>query len=144
MSNSQTIKIGVIGVGYLGEFHVQQLQKIPNISLIGLSDINSVRGISISTKYNIQYYKNADDLIKECDGVIIATPTNSHYEIAKNILKKGKHVFIEKPVTSTIEQVNKLIKLADINNRLIQVGHIERFNPAFLLLKENDCFYTIR
>ena len=136
MSNSQTIKIGVIGVGYLGEFHIQQLQIIDNIYLIGLSDINSDRGTSISTEYNVQHYKNPNDLIEKCDGIIIATPTNSHYEIAKNILEKGKHVFIEKPITSTIEQVNELIELANINNGLIQVGHIERFNPAFLLLKE--------
>ena len=134
MSNSQTIKIGVLGVGYLGEFHVQQLQLTPNVNLIGLYDINAERGSAISKKYDVEFYQQVDDLIELCDGIVIATPTSSHYEIAKNILNKGKHVFIEKPIVSTIGQADSLIELADKNNLFIQVGHIERFNPAFLLL----------
>ena len=138
MPNSETIKIGVMGVGYLGEFHVQQLQTIPNVVLVGLFDLNVERGTVISKKYNVKFYEKQFDLISSCDGIIIATPTNSHYKIAKDILTQNKHVFIEKPITTTTEQANSLIKLANKNKLLIQVGHIERFNPAFILLKEKN------
>ena len=87
MSNSQTIKIGVLGVGYLGEFHVQQLQLTPNVNLIGLYDINAERGSAISKKYDVEFYQQVDDLIELCDGIVIATPTSSHYEIAKKHIK---------------------------------------------------------
>jgi len=138
MSNSETIKIGVIGVGYLGEYHVQQIQTISNANLIGISDLDIERAEVISTQYHTTFYKKASDLIELCDGIIIATPTKSHYQIAKNILKNNKHVFIEKPITSTIEEVNDLINIANHNKLFIQVGHIERFNPAFILLKEKN------
>ena len=136
MSNEQTIKIGVIGVGYLGEFHVQQLKTIPDINVIGISDLNSERGNAISEKHGVPFYKNQDELIKSCDGLIISTPTSSHYDIALHALNANKHVFIEKPITSTVDQANNLIQIANDNNLMIQVGHIERFNPAFILLKE--------
>ena len=138
MSNLETIKIGVIGVGYLGEYHVQQIQTITNATLVGISDLDIERGEAISMRYNTQFYKQISDLIKLCDGIIIATPTKSHYHIAKNILKNNKHVFIEKPITSNIEEVNDLINIANHNKLFIQVGHIERFNPAFILLKEKN------
>ena len=138
MSNSQTIKIGVIGVGYLGEFHIQQLQTIADIKIVGFSDENSKRAKDICEKYDVQFYSNKSDLIELCDGIVIATPTNSHYEIAANILNNDKHVFIEKPITATIKEADHLIELANKKELLIQVGHIERFNPAFILLKEKN------
>ncbi len=138
MSNLETIKIGVIGVGYLGEYHVQQIQTITNATLAGISDLDIERGEAISTQYNTKFYKQTSDLIELCDGIVIATPTKSHYQIAKNVLKNNKHVFIEKPITSNIEEANDLINIADHNKLFIQVGHIERFNPAFILLKEKN------
>ena len=138
MSNLQTIKIGVIGVGYLGEFHTQQLQAIPEVDVVGISDVNSDRATIISGKYNVNFYQDVQELIDLSDAMVIVTPTNSHYDIAQLVLKNSKHVFIEKPVTSTIDQANNLIDIANKNNLLIQVGHIERFNPAFILLKEKN------
>ena len=138
MSNLQTIKIGVIGVGYLGEFHTQQLQTIPEVDVVGISDVNSDRATIISEKYNVNFYQDVQELIDLSDAMVIVTPTNSHYDIAQLVLKNSKHVFIEKPVTSTIDQANNLIDIANKNNLLIQVGHIERFNPAFILLKEKN------
>ena len=138
MSNLQTIKIGVIGVGYLGEFHTQQLQTIPEVDVVGISDVNSDRATIISKKYNVNFYQDVQELIDLSDAMVIVTPTNSHYDIAQLVLKNNKHVFIEKPITSTIEQANNLIDIANKNNLLIQVGHIERFNPAFILLKEKN------
>ena len=138
MSNSQTIKIGVIGVGYLGEFHIQQLQTIPAVDVIGLSDVNLDRANIISEKYNVNFYNDPKKLIELSDAIVVAVPTKSHYDIAQLILNNKKHVFIEKPITSTIEEANKLIDIANKKNLLIQVGHIERFNPAFVLLKEKN------
>ena len=138
MSHTQTIKIGVIGVGYLGEFHVQQLQNIPHVNIIGITDSDYQRGNVIANKYNVEFYKQKNELITLCDGLIIVTPTSSHYQIASDVLKAGKHIFIEKPITSTIEQANELIQIAHEKNLMIQVGHIERFNPAFILLKEKN------
>tara|TARA_B100000519_G_C14233320_1_gene433533 strand:+ start:418 stop:1395 length:978 start_codon:yes stop_codon:yes gene_type:complete len=136
MSNPQTIKIGVVGVGYLGEFHVQQLLTLPYVSFLGITDLDPKRGKIISEKYNVAFYQEKQDLIDLCDGIIIVTPTSSHYSIALDALNSGKHVFIEKPITSTIEQADQLIDIANEKDLMIQVGHIERFNPAFLLLKE--------
>ena len=138
MSNSETIKIGVIGAGYLGEFHIQQLQTLSNIEIIGFSDCDSERAAYISSQYNIKLYNQISDLIEPCNGIIVATPTSTHYQIAREVLNGGCNVFIEKPITADINDADKLIALADKNKLLIQVGHIERFNPAFLLLKTKN------
>ena len=134
MSNPPTIKIGVIGAGYLGEFHIQQLQTIKNVKLVGFHDSNLDRSKTINSKYNVQGYNSYSDLYEICDAIIIATPTGTHYQIAKNVLENGCHVFIEKPITEKLKQAQELIKEAAKRNLLIQVGHIERFNPAFILL----------
>jgi len=138
MSNSKTIKTGVIGAGYLGEFHIQQLQTISDIEFVGFVESNPDRASAIGEKYNAQLYKKQSNLIELCDAIIIATPTATHHAIANDALNKGCHVFIEKPITTTINEANELIKISEKNNLIIQVGHIERFNPAFLLLKEKN------
>ena len=83
-------------------------------------------------KYNIQSYDSQVNLIELCDAIIIATPTITHHEIAKDALKSGCHIFIEKPITTTIDEANELIQISNQNNVFIQVGHIERFNRAFI------------
>ena len=138
MSNPPTIKIGVIGAGYLGEFHIQQLQTIKNVKLVGFHDSNLDRSKTINSKYNVQGYNSYADLYEICDAIIIATPTGTHYQIAKNVLNNGCHVFIEKPITKKLKQAQELIEEATKRNLLIQVGHIERFNPAFILLNNMD------
>ena len=138
MSNSKTIKTGVIGAGYLGEFHIQQLQTIQDVELIGFVDSNPERSATITEKYNTTSYSNCNELIKLCDAIIIATPTVTHHKLAKDVLDNGCHVFIEKPITTTITEAEDLLGVSNQNNLLIQVGHIERFNPAFISLKEKN------
>ena len=135
MSHSRTIKIGVIGAGYLGEFHIQQLQTLGYVDVVGFIDSNQKRSDEIQNKYNVKSYSHTVDLSKECDGVIVATPTSTHYQIAREVLNNESHVFIEKPITTTSKDAQSLIELAHSKNLFIQVGHIERFNPAFLDLK---------
>jgi predicted dehydrogenase len=126
------IKCGVIGVGHMGEHHTRILSKIPEIALVGVSDINEEKGKEIAQKYNCNFLKNYSDLIKKTDCVVIATPTNTHRGISIDALKAGNHVFIEKPISLDIKEANEIIETAKDLKLLLQVGHIERFNPAIL------------
>jgi len=136
MKNDATIHIGVIGVGHLGNFHLKQFSKISEISLCGLYDINEIRAKEMSELYNIPYFTNLQKLLKKSDAVSIVTPTFSHYEVAEKALNEDCHIFIEKPITDDLYHASKLLKKANNNNKIIQVGHIEQFNPAFIALKK--------
>jgi predicted dehydrogenase len=124
-------KIGVVGAGHLGKIHLKILQNAPFVNLIGFFDSDPKVREEIKSKFNIKSFDSYRDLIDSSDIVDIVTPTLSHFNCAKEALKSNKHVFIEKPVTHTVEEVKKLIKLAQISGRKVQVGHVERFNPAF-------------
>src|SRR3990167_4930703 len=125
------IKTAVIGVGYLGKYHVEKYATLPQSQLIAICDIDSENTQELSEKYAIKVTNEYRSLANEIDAVSIATPTTSHFEIAKFFLKNKKHVFIEKPITTTLREANSLIRLARKKNVILQVGHIERFNPAF-------------
>ena len=127
-------KIGVIGVGHLGEHHVKHLKTIKESNLVGIFDSNPKQASLISEKYGVNNFNSQSELIKKCDGVSIVTTTESHYKIAKISLNYGKHVFIEKPITTNVKDANKLIEIADRKGLILQVGHIERINPALLAL----------
>lgn len=130
------IKTAVIGVGHLGKNHARHLSKIPNSQLIGVADTNQEAANQIAQLYNVKPFADYKKLLKQVDAVSIATPTVAHYEIAKKALSKGIHTFIEKPITITVPEANKLIALAEKNKVVLQVGHIERFNPAFVAAQE--------
>ena len=137
--NSEKINIGVIGSGHLGQYHVKHYKNMNNINFLGLHDSNPKRGNEIAKKYETKYFKNVSSLMDACDGVSIVTPTKSHYDVAKIALNKyGCNVFIEKPITETILQADDLINHAKKNNLIIQVGHIERLNPALKALEKFD------
>ena len=137
--NSKKINIGVIGSGHLGQHHVKHYKSMNNINFLGLHDINPERGGEIAKKYETKYFENVYNLMEICDGVSIVTPTESHYDVAKIALNKfGCNVFIEKPITETISQADDLIDYAQKNNLIIQVGHIERLNPALKALEKYD------
>ena len=138
MNKGKTIKIGVIGVGHLGNFHLKQLKEIPQISISGLYDSDSNRADEISKLYNVISYSSVEKLLKESDAISIVTPTNNHYSVADKALNSGCHLFIEKPITNNIEHAGLLLNKAEKLNKIIQVGHIERFNPAFTVLKNLD------
>ena len=128
------LNIAVIGAGHLGEFHIKLLKSSKLFNLIGFFDPNKSRSKEIIDKYNINFIE-IDKISSLVDAVIISTPTSFHYETAVKFLNNKKHVFVEKPITSTIEQANKLIEIKKNNKLIGQVGHVERFNSAFLNIK---------
>jgi predicted dehydrogenase len=129
------LNIAVIGAGHLGEFHIKLLKSSKLFNLIGFFDPNISRVKEIIDKYNINFFE-IDKISSLVDAVIISTPTSFHYETAVKFLNNKKHVFIEKPITSTIEQAKKLIDIKKKNKLVGQVGHVERFNSAFLNIKD--------
>ena len=130
------INIGVVGVGHLGEHHVKHLQSIEPFNIIGFHDTNGKKAESISAKYRLNHYKNFNKLLEECDAVSIVTPTETHFDIGYKCIQSKKHVFIEKPITKSVQDAEKLIQLAKDMSVIIQVGHIERFNPALIPLND--------
>ena len=136
MKNQKSISIGLVGVGHLGKFHLRHLINIAEINISGIFDINFDRANLISQEFNVKFVKKLNNLYKTSDAIIIATPTNSHFKIAKESIKSNCHVFIEKPITDNLNDAKKLLKYAKEMNKIIQVGHIERFNPAFNKLEE--------
>ena len=134
---SEKTKAGVIGVGHLGQHHAKHYHLQNDVTLVGVYDTNSNRAKEIAQKYNTRFFETPQDLMGICDGVSIVTPTESHYSTAKIAIENFNcHVFIEKPITETIEQADDLIKSAKTKNKLIQVGHIERLNPALTVLEQ--------
>ena len=125
------LKIGVIGVGSLGQHHARALSELPQVELAGVSDINESRVREIAGRHKVPFYADYRELLAKVDAVSIAVPTILHFQIAKDVLAQGKHVLVEKPVTTTVDQTQELIALAEQKRLKLQVGHIERFNPAF-------------
>ncbi|MCX7942807.1 MAG: Gfo/Idh/MocA family oxidoreductase [Dictyoglomaceae bacterium] len=131
------IKVGVVGVGYLGQHHVRIFSELPYVELVGIADINEKRVREMASLYQVPFYTtDYKDLLDKVDAVSIVTPTSSHFRIAKDFLEKGVHIFVEKPVTQTLEEAEKLVELASGKDLVFQVGHIERFNPAIQELKK--------
>ena len=126
------IKTAVIGVGYLGKFHADKYAALPNSELIAVVDANAETVKTIAAKLNVQGLTDYQSLLGNVEAVSIAAPTSLHFNIAKDFLSHGSHVLIEKPITVTVEEADELIELAKKNKRLIQVGHLERFNAALL------------
>jgi len=130
------LKAGVFGAGHLGKIHLKLLQQSQRFNLIGFYDADAKAAAEIEKTLGYRYFTDPQELIDECDFIDIVTPTTYHFEGAKKVLEAGKHVFIEKPITETTEQAEALIKLAGANNLKGQVGHVERFNPAFTAVKD--------
>ena len=124
-------KTGVIGAGHLGKIHINILKEVDFTELIGFYDTNPQTREEVASIYGVKAYENLEELIENCDIVDVVTPTLSHYECAKKALQATKHVFIEKPVTQTLEESKSLVKLVEEAGTKVQVGHVERFNPAF-------------
>ncbi len=130
------LKIGIIGAGHLGKFHLNNWIEIEGVEVIGFCDTDEVNAKSVIEKYNIKRFSTTEELLENCDAVDIVAPTTYHYELCAQALRMGKHVFVEKPLTNTIEEAKALLKLALESNLKFQVGHVERFNPAFVALKD--------
>lgn len=130
------IKIGVIGVGYLGCHHARIYSEIEEAELIAVVDIDRTKADSLAKKYNCESIYDYRDILNRVDALSIVTPTTTHYSIACECLKAGKDLLIEKPITETVEEAEELIKLSKEKNCIIQVGHLERYNPAILSASE--------
>ncbi|MBL4710155.1 MAG: Gfo/Idh/MocA family oxidoreductase [Flavobacteriales bacterium] len=129
------LKVGVLGAGHLGKIHIRLLIEIEAFEVIGFYDPNESLAKQVEEELGIKSYSNIDELISLVDVVDIVTPTLSHYDCAVKALRQSKHIFIEKPITNTVEEARKLIGLAEEADVKVQVGHVERFNPAFTATK---------
>jgi len=130
------LKMGVIGAGHLGRWHIKNLQALENVDLLGFYDVDRKRSEQIAREFQATPYDSMDKLLDRCDAVSIVVPTSFHYNVARAALRKNIHVFCEKPFMQTIAEANDIIDLAQQKNLVLQVGHIERFNPALSGLKD--------
>ena len=132
------MKIGVLGAGHLGKIHIKCIKLAPEkLELVGFYDIDSKMAAKVAEELDVKAYQELEDLLDAVDIVDIVTPTPTHHYLAKIAINKGKHIFIEKPLTQTVEEAEELIKLSKEKGVKVQVGHVERFNPALLALDEN-------
>jgi predicted dehydrogenase len=134
----ERLNIGVIGMGHLGSLHAKMLADLPDVHFAGVYDIDMQKARRIATEFNSIAHPDIGSLMATCDAVTIATPTTTHYDVACMAIERGKHVFIEKPITRSIEEASELCRLAAVRGVLVQVGHIERFNPAILALEKYE------
>ena len=130
------IKIGLLGAGHLGKIHLKCILQVEDFELVGFFDPNEANSDLVEKEYGIKRFSSIEQLIDASDAIDIVTPTVNHYECADSALKAGKHVFIEKPVVSTPEEAKKLMATAEEAQTKVQVGHVERFNPAFVAVKD--------
>jgi len=134
----QKTKIGVVGVGHLGTYHTKHYSSISNAELMGVYDIDANKSNEVAKRYKTSSFESLDALLDKTDAVSVVTPTEHHKLVAEACIAKGKHVFIEKPISQTVDEAEALINLAQKKNVIIQVGHIERINPALLPLRSLD------
>ncbi|MEX2117440.1 MAG: Gfo/Idh/MocA family oxidoreductase [Bacteroidota bacterium] len=136
MKESAKLTVAVIGAGHLGSLHARMLSQIKDADLVGIYDIDESKGSALAAELNTKVFRNLEEAVNAASAVSIATTTKTHFDIGSQVVEAGKHVFIEKPLTETIEQARKLVQLAESKKVKVQVGHIERFNPAILALEQ--------
>ncbi|MBK8244387.1 MAG: Gfo/Idh/MocA family oxidoreductase [Saprospiraceae bacterium] len=129
------IKLGLVGLGHLGKIHLKCILQIPEIILVGCFDVNQESAQSICKEFGVVHYESIDQLIQDAEAIDIVTPTTTHYDIASMAIRAGKHCFIEKPVTQTLQEALDLQNLLSIYPVKVQIGHVERYNPSFLAIK---------
>ena len=129
------MRVGVVGVGYLGKFHAQKYHAMPDVDLVGVVDPDPVQGKKVAVENATTYYGGHQSLFGKVDAISIAAPTPAHFSIARDFLERDIDVLIEKPITSVLEDADELIRIAESNGLIIQVGHLERFNPIVVALE---------
>jgi predicted dehydrogenase len=133
--SSNPVRVAVVGAGYLGRFHAEKYAGMPDVDLVAVVDINGAAAVEVAEKFQTRSFTRHQDIFDKTDAVSVVTPTLFHYDIARDFLKHGIDVLIEKPMTETLSQADELIGLAQDGNRILQVGHLERFNPAVVALE---------
>jgi predicted dehydrogenase len=132
--------VGLIGVGHLGQHHARLLAGLPEARLVGIADLDLARAERLAAEHGTRAFADADGFLPDVKAVVLATPTPTHYALAKRFLGAGYHCFVEKPLTELVEQAEEVIALAKERNLVLQVGHVERFNPAVeeMVKRAND------
>ena len=130
------LKIGVFGAGHLGKIHIQQWKEVSGVELVGFYDPDEANAATTIAQYNIPRYDSEQELIQAIDAADVVSTTTTHYDVAKKCLLNGKHLFIEKPLAHTLEEALELVTMVKEAHVKCQVGHVERYNPAFLALKD--------
>jgi predicted dehydrogenase len=128
------LRVGVVGVGYLGKFHAEKFAQMADVELVGVVDIDPAKVRSVAKMFHTQPYCDYRELLGRVDAVSIVVPTTRHFDVSREFLNRGIDVLIEKPITTTIDEADELIRMASSTNALIQVGHLERFNPVLKVL----------
>lgn len=129
------LRVGVIGVGYLGQHHARIYESLPHVRLVGVADLDSERCRIIGTRHQVQIFSDFRLMVQQVDAVSVAVPTSDHFSVAKECLAAGVHVLVEKPIASTVEEGRELVELARGEGLTLQVGHSERFNPIMELIR---------
>jgi predicted dehydrogenase len=130
------LKIGIFGVGHLGKFHLNNWKEMTDVNMVGFYDPDDSMAQSVSDTYGLTRYTDQQALIDACDAIDVVTPTPFHFDICAKAMRSGKHVFVEKPFANTMDEARQLVKLAKESNVKVQVGHVERFNPAFMAIQD--------
>jgi predicted dehydrogenase len=130
------LKVGVFGVGHLGKFHLNNWKEIPGCELVGFYDPDEKNAEEVIAKYGLKRFSDPGKLLTEIDAADIVAPTDHHFSLCEAAIRRGKHVFVEKPLAQTMDEAHALVKLVRESNIKLQVGHVERFNPAFLAVKD--------
>ncbi len=133
--DKEAVRIGVIGAGRMGKNHCRVVAGLRRATLAGVCDQNVQMGVAVARQYEAPFYASVDELLEHVDAVTIAVPTTRHFEVVSRCLEMGVHVFVEKPITSTVEEADHLAAIAEASGLVVQVGHIERFNPTYAELK---------
>lgn len=131
----EKVRVGVVGVGHLGRYHVLNYAQIPEVDLVGVTDLDREKAGSIASKSGCEPYENLEFLLERVEAVSIAVPTDHHFEVGKRVLERGIHCLIEKPITRNLEEADGLISISMDKGLVLQVGHVERFNPAMCALE---------
>jgi predicted dehydrogenase len=130
------LKLGIFGVGHLGKFHLNNWKQIPDVEIVGFFDPNNDNAKAVEAEYGIKRFMDEEALIKASDMIDVVTPTHLHFPVCEMAIKMGKHVFVEKPMANTIEEGKAIMEMIKEAGVKLQVGHVERFNPAFTALKD--------
>lgn len=130
------LKVGVFGVGHLGKFHLNNWKEIEGVKLVGFFDPNNENAKAVTEQYDLKRYTDEEKLMDACDIVDVIAPTDHHFNICMQAIRKGKHVFVEKPITQTLQEGRDIVNMVREANIKMQVGHVERFNPAYLAIKD--------
>lgn len=130
------LKVGVIGTGHLGKIHTKLFKEVETAELVGVYDIDETKANEAAKEFGTQAFANLDELLSQVEGVSIVATTSAHYELVKKAFEKNVNVLVEKPITASIQEAEEIVKIADDKKLMLQVGHIERFNPALLSLEK--------